>query len=85
MNAVTDCRINELRQPLDQGLAESGAVDAETGNATTVEVPAHLVNDATLKLLIEAWPELPDTVKNRIRKIAAESRCKTILQPTGTE
>ena len=47
--------------------AESGAVDARRPDD---EIPDQYGNDVGLRLQIEVWPELSDTVKNRILRLA---------------
>lgn len=65
----------------DDGAAFSGAVGAVASGETAtgaggVEVPGarELVGkDAALRLLIEVWGELPDSVRNRILRLADDA------------
>jgi hypothetical protein len=51
--------------------AESGAVDAlPAGNDGVAEVPVQIGIDPALSVLVKVWGELPDSVKNRILRLA---------------
>lgn len=56
--------------------AESGAADGDEtgpGSVEFPEVPFQNRNDPALRLLVEVWDELSDSVKNRILKLANNS------------
>ena len=54
--------------------AESGAVGAAgTMNDALTEVPVRTGNDTTLRLLVDVWTKLPDSVKNQILRLADEA------------
>lgn len=61
--------------------AESGAVgtadhhETGTGGVGISEVPGYVGIDPALQLLAEVWSELPDSVKNRILRLADDALC----------
>ena len=59
--------------------AESAVVGAAEANESGVggvdfpEVPVQTENDPALRLLVEVWGELPDSVRNRILRLADDA------------
>ena len=62
-NDVTGSRKSNLRQTADSFGTESGTLQDETGTV-----------DPDLAVVVEAWPGLPESVREAVLRIVAEAR-----------